>query len=284
MRMKCHLTVAALMALSVPAYGQTVLAAGDLGNCTVTTDTAVGNLIRSQSGTFLALGDLAYTDGTKAQFASCYDQPYSGLKPRTRPVPGNHEYKTSGASGYFDYFGAAAHGPRGYYAYDLGDWRVYALNSGCRGTIYACFSATQMRWLQADLASTQQRCKLAYMHHPRWSSGLNGNAAAARAFQALYDGQVSVVLAGHDHHYERFAPMTPSGARSDARGVRQFVVGTGGTNIHPTPHKPRPNSQAIGTKHGVLKLELGATSYSWHFMPISGKSTDSGSSSCVGAA
>jgi len=273
--------VVTMMVLSAPVYGQTLLAAGDIGNCSVTTDTQVGNLIRSQAGTFLALGDLAYNDGTAAQFNTCYDQPYAGLKPRTKPVPGNHDYNTPGAAGYFGYFGAVANGPRGYYAYNVGEWRVYALNTGC-SIGGACFGSAQLTWLRADLAASPQRCKLAYMHHPRWSSGAhgNGNSATARAFQALYDGRVSVVLAGHDHHYERFAPQTPSGSRSDTRGVRQFVVGTGGTTLRATT-RVGTNSQSRAARHGVLRLQLGAASYSWQFLPISGSAGDTGSAACV---
>lgn len=255
--------------------------AGDIANCSRTQDEATAELLDNIPGTVFTLGDNAYPDGTLAQFNDCYEPSWGRHKSRTKPVPGNHDYHVSGAAGYFDYFGSAA-GDRskGYYSYDLGAWHIIALNS----EIAQGAGSAQEQWLRADLAANPNVCTLAYWHHPRFSSGRHGNSTASQAlWQALYEYGADVVLNGHDHTYERFAPQNPSG-QADPNGIREFVVGTGGAGLYPFP-TIQPNSEVRNnTAHGVLKLTLHSTSYDWQFVPIAGLTfTDSGTGNCVGS-
>jgi len=226
--------------------------------------------------TVFTAGDNAYENGSTTDYASYYDPTWGRLKTITKPVPGNHEYQTAGAAGYYGYFGSAAGDPaKGYYAYDLGAWRLYALNS----ELPHGAGSTQELWLRADLAAhTSTACVAAYWHRPRFSSGSHGSDSSFSAFwQALYDYNAEVVLAGHDHNYQRFAPQNASGARDDARGLREFVVGTGGAGFY-SFSTPIANTEAWNAStHGVLKLTLHATSYDFQFVPIAGQTyTDSG--------
>jgi fibronectin type 3 domain-containing protein len=216
------------------------------------------------------------------------------VKSITRPAIGNHEYLTSGAAGYFDYFngtgnfsGPAGDRDRGYYSFDVGTWHLIALNTSDHCTIVACSAGSpQETWLKADLAAHPNYCTLAYWHHPFFSSGHDGNLTAMQPlFQALYNADADIVLGGHAHNYERFAPQNPSAQLDTARGIRQFVVGVGGaffTSLGTT----KPNSQVRqNNTYGVLKLTLHPTSYDWQFVPEAGKTfTDSGSASCHGSA
>ena len=228
------------------------------------------------------LGDNQYPNGELASFQASFDRTWGRLKAAIRPSPGNHEYYTSGAAGYFDYFGAAA-GDRskGYYSYDLGAWHVIALNSNC-GAVPCGAGSQQLAWLQADLARNPRACVLAYWHHPRFSSGSHGDAAAMQPiWQTLADAGADVVLAGHDHNYERFSPLNAAGAVDHARGMREFVVGTGGKSRRPTG-SPRAGSEVRdSSSFGVLALTLGPTGYAWRFVPEQGASfTDAGSDAC----
>ena len=256
--------------------------AGDISNCSRTQDEETAKLLDNISGTVFTLGDNVYPDGTASQFSDCYGPTWGRHKNRTRPSPGNHDYHTSGASGYYNYFGAAAGDPsKGYYSYNLGAWHIIALNS----EITQSAGSAQEQWLRADLAANPKTCTLAYWHKPRFSSGQHGNIAASQPlWQALYDYGADVILNGHDHTYERFAPQSPNGQADSSRGIRQFVVGTGGAGLYPFP-SIQPNSQVRNnTTYGVLKLTLHATSYDWQFIPIAGQIfTDSGSSNCVGS-
>lgn len=253
--------------------------AGDIADCTNSGDSLTANLLDSIPGTVFAAGDEAYPDGTSTDFANCYNPTWGRHKARTRPVPGNHEYSTSGAPGYYGYFGAAAGDPtKGYYSYDLGNWHIVALNSN----IAMNTGSPQEQWLVADLAASTKQCKLGYWHHPLFSSGREGSdTATQQLFQDLYNAGAEIVLVGHDHDYERFAPQTATGVADSVYGVREFVVGTGGAGLF-TLGTPLANSQVRndGTQ-GVLKLTLTSTGYSWQFMPIAGKTfTDAGTSSC----
>jgi hypothetical protein len=210
------------------------------------------------------------------------------------PVVGNHEYRTAGATGYFDYFngpgvfdGPAGPRDKGYYSYDLGTWHVVTLNSECSdpspGNPYAhdCDAGSaQEQWLRADLAAHPTRCTLAVWHHPLFSSGIEPrNNHVAPLFQALYDAGAELLLVGHDHGYERFAPMDAAGNRDGARGVRQIVVGTGGKN-HSNRVSTQPNSEVRGSTFGVLEVELRPTAYRWQFVSDDGKFTDAGANDC----
>jgi len=256
--------------------------AGDIAHCSRTQDEETAKLLDNISGTVFTLGDNVYPDGTASQFSDCYGPTWGRHKNRTKPVPGNHDYHVNGASAYYNYFGAAAGDPsKGYYSYNLGAWHIIALNSEVG---YQAGSA-QEQWLKADLAANQSVCTLAYFHHPRFSSGQHGNITRMQPFwQALYDDGADVIVNGHDHTYERFAPQNPNGQADSSRGIREFVVGTGGSGLYPIP-SIQPNSQVRNnTTYGVLKLTLHTTSYDWQFIPIAGQTfTDSSSSNCVGA-
>ncbi|MEO7840027.1 MAG: metallophosphoesterase, partial [Anaerolineales bacterium] len=256
--------------------------AGDIANCSKTEDEATAKLLDNISGTVFTLGDNAYPDGTASQFTDCYGPTWGRHKSRTKPVPGNHDYHVSGASAYYNYFGAAAGDPsKGYYSYNLGAWHIIALNS----EISHSAGSAQEKWLRADLAANPNVCTLAYWHKARFSSGQHGNITSTQTlWQALYDYGADVVLSGHDHTYERFAQQSPSGQADSARGIREFVVGTGGAGLYPFP-AIQPNSQVRNnTTYGVLKLTLHSSSYDWQFVPVAGQNfTDSGSSNCVGA-
>jgi hypothetical protein len=218
------------------------------------------------------------------EFRNCYDPTWGKYKKRTKPAVGNHEYHTTDARPYFDYFGARAGSPRrGYYSYDLKSWHVVVLNSNC-GQVGGCESGSpQGRWLRNDLQNNRSRCTVAYFHHPLQATGTNTPSPQVRPFWSmLHDRGADVILSGHAHRYERHAPMTPGGKRS-ANGIRQFVVGTGGADGGTEIHKSQtPNLQVVevGTP-GVLRLSLRADSYGWKFVPIAGKNfTDSGTDRC----
>jgi len=270
-----------------------VVGAGDIASCTSTGDEATAKLLGSISGTVFTAGDNAYTEGSLDQYNTCYGPSWGQFKARTMPAVGNHEYRTPGASGYFDYFGAAA-GERGkgYYSYNRGAWHIVALNSECNywatGFINGpsqCSSQQQadmIAWLKADLAANPTTCTLAYFHQPRFSSGFGGNNLSTQPiWDALYAAKADVVISGHDHNYERFARQTPSGALDTSRGIREFVVGTGGAS-HGGIGTIKANSQVRNTTtYGVLKLTLKSASYRWKFVPEAGKTfTDSGTTTC----
>lgn len=268
--------------------GTTILAAGDIASCSSTGDEATGALVNTLPGEILILGDLAYQDGTAAEFATCYDPSWGPYKARSHPAPGNHEYHTVGAAGYYAYFGAAAGDPtKGYYSFDLDTWHIIALNSNCAAVGGCNAGSPQELWLRNDLATHPAQCTLAYFHHARFSSGvLHGSNAAMQPFwQALYDYGADVVLVGHVHNYERFAPQTPAGAADGPYGIRQFVVGTGGRS-HYAFATPLANSEVRDdTAFGVLQMSLDVNSYTWDFTPASGYTfTDSGSDACHRAA
>jgi len=261
-----------------------LIGAGDIADCSdLAGAEATAKLLETSPGTVMALGDLAYPNGTPDDF-KCYHKTWGRVKDRTRPAVGNHEFHSTGASYYFQYFGSAAGDPKtGYYSYDLGAWHIVVLNSECQQVGGCEAGSSQEKWLRADLAAHPVGCTLAYFHKPRFSSGLNhGNDPEVGAFwQALYGYNAELILNGHDHDYERFAPQDPGGNADPKRGIREFVVGTGGKNhrefgIHKSNSEVR-NNHAFG----VLKLTLKTTGYDWKFIPEAGKTfTDSGSGSC----
>ena len=259
-----------------------LVGAGDIADCATVTDSATAALLDGIDGTVFAAGDNAYLFGSAADYTNCYEPTWGRHKARTRPAPGNHEYLSTGAAPYFAYFGPHA-GPagRGYYSYNVGAWHIISLNSN----IAVDPGSPQEQWLRADLAANQTLCTLAYWHHPYFSSGVHGNSVFMRPlFQALYDWGADVVVTGHDHDYEQFHRQNPDGI-ADANGIREFVVGTGGTELRAFD-VIKPNSAARDSAtHGVLKLTLHPTSYDWEFVPIAGETfTDVGSRPCVGTA
>ena len=232
-----------------------------------------------------ALGDHTYPVGTLAEFNDCYQPTWGRFRDRTLPTPGNHEYYTPGASGYYAYFGAtAAPEQGGYYSVQSGKWQLISLNSTLRGAAFD----TQLAWLKNELARRPALCTLAYWHHPRYSSGGHAdNVFMAPVWQVLADGGVELALAAHDHHYERFAPQDAHGVRDEARGMRQFVVGTGGAWLTPMRFAPDNSEVRNNVRHGVLRLDLFDDGYTWEFIAVVGESdgavasyADHGSAPC----
>jgi len=254
-----------------------LLAAGDIGLCGALGAAQTGEMLEGLEGTILAVGDLAYPHGSAEDFAACYDPVWGQHKSRTKPSPGNHEYETAAAQAYFDYWGAAA-GPAGlgYYSFKAGDWLVLSLNSNVP------FGSTtaQGQWIRSELTAHTARCTLAYFHHPLYSSGPNGdNARLAGLWQLLYDNGVDVIVSAHEHLYERYAPMSPDGQRNDTRGLRQFIVGTGGAGLY-SIQRLHPLSETHVIAHGLLKLTLAAQGYQWDFLQVNGATGDSGADVC----
>jgi len=251
--------------------------AGDIGFCDKNS-VATGALLDSIGGTVFTLGDNAYFQGTRQQYMNCYDPAWGRHKDRTYPVPGNHEYESPGAGPYYEYFGERAVSidtGQSYYSFPVGDWHAVALNSN----IAAGPGSAQAVWLRNDLAASRTKCTVAYWHHPLFTSGPNGDTVAMRElWQILYEANADLVLSAHEHFYERFAPQDPTGRPDTARGIRQFIAGTGGALLY-QPVSIHPNSEVRISAFGVLKLTLSADSYRWEFIPVSGQS-DSGSGVC----
>lgn len=240
-------------------------------------------LVRGRYATVLTLGDNQYESGSLSDFQAYFSPTWGRVKPSIKPAPGNHEYETRGAAGYYDYFGpVAGDRDKGYYSYDVGSWHIIALNSSCDDIGGCDTGSAQEMWLKADLAANSARCTLAYWHHPRFSSGdTHGSDSDYDAFwRALYADGADVVLNGHEHNYERFAPQNPSGV-ADSLGIRQFVAGTGGKS-HYGFGSPIANSQVRNSDtFGILQLTLRPRSYDWRFVPEAGKSfTDKGRWPC----
>ena len=263
-----------------PSAPQVFVGAGDIGSCQQTHDESTARALDTIPGTVFVLGDNAYPDGADSTYRNCFQPNWGRHKKRIRPVPGNHDYYQPGAAGYFQYFGVAANDPaRGYYSYDLGSWHIIALNS----TLDMRAGSPQEQWLRADLAAHPARCTLAYWHAPRFSSGVTHGSSPVSApmWQALYEAGADVVLSGHEHNYERFAPQAPDQTPDPARGIREFVAGTGGSGYYNFADTAVVNSEVRSTAHGVLRLTLYPDHYDWRFIPATGDTfTDSGSDIC----
>lgn len=276
------------------AAGDVILVgAGDISKCTNNNDEATAELLDGIAGTVFTLGDNVYDSGTATEFSTCYDPTWGRHKARTMPVSGNHEYETAGASGYYDYFNGAGQfsGPagdrdKGYYSYDAGEWwHVVVLNSECAQVGGCNAGSPQETWLRADLAANASKNVIAMWHKPRFSSALHGDEVLVQPlWQALYDYGAELVLSGHEHDYERFAPQTATGTPDSAFGIVEIVAGTGGAS-HYGFDTPEPNSLVRNdATYGVLKLTLHETSYDWQFVPIAGQTfTDSGTVAVHGA-
>jgi hypothetical protein len=267
------------VSLPAPSGDPVLVGAGDIASCGSSGAERTARLLDDIPGTVFTVGDNAYQSNKVHNPFPCYDKSWGRHKDRTRPVPGNHEYEGGYVDEYFDYFGRAA-GDRGkgYYSYDLGEWHIIALNTMVR----ASPSSPQGKWLANDLAKNSRFCTLAYFHHPRFSSGPNPvNGRAEVLWDALASAGVDVIVAGHDHLYERFAPMDPDGSRDDSTGMREFVVGTGGYSHYDFASNAENSEVRNNDTYGVLKLTLHDRSYDWQFVPVRGRHfTDNGSSSC----
>jgi acid phosphatase type 7 len=292
--MRIVLPLALMLALSSCPTSPTepepavMFAVGDIAACDSGGDETTANLMDTlianhPDAPIALLGDLAYNTGSSAEFNNCYAPSWGRFKSRSRPAVGNHEYETLNAAPYYAYFGANAGDPsKGYYSYEAGAWHVVVLNSNC-AVIGGCEAGSaQEQWLRADLSAHPVRCTLAYWHHPLFSSGIHGNNVFTHdLWQALMDANADLVLVGHDHHYERFAPQDANGTLDAIKGIREIIVGTGGKTLRPVT-QTIPNSEASNSATlGVLKLNLFADRYDWRFVPEPGASfTDSGTTNC----
>jgi hypothetical protein len=258
------------LSLLAPAKPATLVAAGDIASCRSTGDSATAALVATIPGTVAVLGDAVYERGTATEFARCYGPTWGRFRARTKPALGNHEYYTAGAAGALSYWRIPR---RGYYSYELGAWHVVVLNSNCAPAGGCGRGSPQQRWLEADLAAHPTRCTLAYWHHPRWSSGFHGSDVTMNdLWNTLARAGADVVLAGHDHDYERFAPIA---------GIRSFVVGTGGRSHYPILARLAGSEIVDWRTFGVLRLTLRAESFDWRFVPVAGATfTDAGSARC----
>ena len=265
--------------------GVVLVGAGDIANCEIAGGSgarATAALLDRFPGTVFTVGDHAYPAGAAAQFRDCYDPSWGRHRARTRPAPGNHDYLTANAKAYFDYFGDSA-GPdrRGYYSYTLGTWHIVSMSS----SIPADRRSPQIEWLRSDLRDHPAQCTLAYWHVPVFSSGPHGSEPEAahmqEAWRVLYEFGADVVINGHDHDYERFAPQDPKG-KANPNGIREFVVGTGGGGLYEF-QRIRSNSEVRSNRsYGVLVLTLGATDYSWEFVSGAGAPFhDAGTARCT---
>jgi hypothetical protein len=273
----------------IPGKGIAVYAAGDIAECgklpphdsgaAKTAEVITANLAQDQAAVVLTLGDNSYPLGVPAEFTDCYHPTWGQFKTRTHPSSGNHEYYTPSANGYFNYFGAAAGpAPAFYYSFDLGKWHLLSLNSNLKGDA----RLAELAWIKSDLAQHNTRCTLAYWHHPLFSSGGHGNNADMREFWlALEAAHADIVLNGHDHDYERFAPQDDNGQSDEAHGIREFVVGTGGAKLTRLFLRKANSEFADSSTHGILKLVLKDAGYEWEFLPVAGGTlTDRGAALC----
>jgi hypothetical protein len=264
----------------------TIVAAGDIAQCygapaAGSAAARTASLVAPQDAVVLTLGDHAYENGTPAEFADCFNPTWGAFKARIHPSPGNHDYNTAGAEGYFGYFGAQAGPDRlGYYSFDYGGWHFISLNS----LVDVSAASEQYRWLKADLAqSGDSLCTIAYWHFPAFNSGATyGSILAMRPFfEALQTAGVEMVLSGHEHIYERFAPQRADGTLDPARGVRQFVVGTGGHELNAIGSVVANSEFRYNAGWGVLRLTLGQGNFAWQFVPVGGGAPlDAGTGTC----
>jgi Calcineurin-like phosphoesterase/RTX calcium-binding nonapeptide repeat (4 copies) len=259
---------------AAPTQTFVVAVAGDIASEASGDEETAALLDRIAPAVVLTTGDNAYPDGALSEFQAYYEPTWGRHRARTRPSPGNHDYHTQGASGYFAYFGARAPGP--YYSFDLGSWHLISLNS----EISMDEGSAQYRWLQSDLAASDARCTLAYWHKPRFVAGRYDDFTfTTPIWRLLYAAKAEVVLNGHDHNYQRYGPSSPDGAPAPVRGLREFVVGTGGRSLYGLSHDPRREAGQARVI-GVLQLTLRASAYDWSFVPVSGGYSDAGSGAC----
>jgi acid phosphatase type 7 len=271
-----------------------VVAAGDIATCPGGRQEETAMLVEALSPDLvLTLGDQAYPNGSLDDFLDCYDPSWGRFRSITRPAPGNHEYHAPHAGPYYAYFcGGSGRPLEGRASFDIGAWHIISLNSVCGGDIDLQSSVSddfggcgpdspQARWLKADLAAHPAACTLAFWHHPRFSSGSHGNADfMTPLWQILEDAGADLVLSGHVHAYERFAPMAADGSIDRARGMRSFVVGTGGAKLHELGHPLAGQELQHDSSHGVLRLELRERGYAWSFISVDGSFSEEGEAPC----
>lgn len=265
----------------------TVYSAGDIADCRTpqkaAQSAATAKLLETEiaqnpSAFILTLGDHTYPVGLPEEFETCYESSWGKFKDRTYPAPGNHEYYSPSAYGYFQYFGnAAGSQQQPYYSFNKGNWHFIALDSNLKEEQ----QQAQLDWLKQDLDNNRSGCTLAFWHHPLYSSGLHGNNSVMKtAWKMLMDAKADLVLAAHDHSYERFAPQNDAGEKVE-QGIRSIIVGTGGASLKPVFWKKQHSEVLDAKTHGILKLNLKKQSYTWEFLPVKGSEfTDKGSAVC----
>lgn len=271
-------TEGALAGPPSPGDSVIVLAAGDIADCRTPGDEATASMLDTLSGMILALGDNAYVNGSESEYRDCYASTWGRHLERTWAAPGNHDYNTSGAAAYYAYYGGHA-GPqgRGYYSFDAGPWHVVMLNTN----VAMLPGSAQEEWLRADLAEHPATCTIAVLHHPRFSSSMHGsNASVVPLWRALHEAGTDVVLSGHDHVYERFLRMTPDRRADPERGIRSFVVGTGGARHYRFLRRAPGSAFRLDQAWGVLRLTLREDRYEWEFLATDGRVLDHGGEAC----
>jgi 3',5'-cyclic AMP phosphodiesterase CpdA len=253
-----------------------VAAVGDIGLCGSPAVEQTARLVDAIEGQVLLAGDLAYSQGSMVDYLRCFDPLWGEFRRRWRPAPGNHEYETPGAAGYFQYFGAiAGNGGRSFYAFRAGDWQVLMLDSNVPTGV----GSAQYEFVRSELSGSNSPCTMAVWHHPLFSSGPNGPNGYLRDLWTLLDERgADVIVNGHDHLYERFGKQDVDG-RSDVNGIREFIAGTGGAQLYDFM-RITPNSQVRIKSHGILRLTLSPSGYEWAFVDVAGGITDSGGDSC----
>jgi len=263
--------------------GEIFIGAGDVSFCDSNGDQLTGKILDRFPGTVFMVGDASNNTGRTEEYTNCFDRAWGRFKPRMKPAIGNHDYITDTGRNFFDYFGAlAGERDKGYYSYDLGAWHIIVLNSQC-GAADCAAGSLQEKWLRKDLAAHPAQCTLAYWHAPTFSSGIDANEPRTLPlYDDLFHAHVDVLLTGHQHHYERFIPQDENANPDPERGIREFIVGTGGAWTDPVRVPPLRNSQVIFTDtFGVLKLQLYPGWYTWQFIPVPGKPrSDWGSDTC----
>ncbi len=264
-----------------------LVGAGDIAGCDsvgdeITAKLVVGVLTQNPGANVFTLGDNVYPNGTSQEFSDCYNPSWGSFKARTHPVPGNHDYNTPNATGYYEYYGAKAGDPsKGYYSYNFGAWHIVVVNSNCAAIGGCETGSSQEKWLQNDLKTSPSKCQILMWHHPRFSSGPHGNADFMQdIWKAAIENDVELVLNGHDHTYERFVPMNAAG-EPDVNGTTQIVVGSGGISHYAFVGQKPNRASANADTYGVLKFELAASSYKFEFLHEPGKTfTDAGVGTC----
>jgi len=262
-----------------PLTGQTVVAlgVGDIGMCNQPGVAQTARLVAGLEGMLLLAGDIAYLHGSAADFRNCFNPEWGRFRSRWHPVPGNHEYETPGAAGYFDYFGAAAGEDRtGYYSFMAGDWLILMLNSN----IPAGRNSAQWEFVRAELNAQRTPCTMAVWHHPLFTSGPNGPNPFMRDMWALLEtAKVELILNGHDHLYERFARQMSDGRADPALGIRQLTAGTGGAELYRFVRAAQNSEERI-MEFGVVRLTLRPAQVDWEFLNLSGTAVDRGLDTC----
>jgi acid phosphatase type 7 len=266
-----------------PSGDPVLVGAGDIARCDGNGDEETARLLDRIPGDVFTAGDNAYESGTAEEFARCYDPTWGRHKARTYPTPGNHDHETDGLAGYLGYFGeGVGTADEPWYSFDLGLWHVVMLDSMCEAVPGGCGrDSPQVEWLREDLAANPARCTLAIWHHPRFSSGVHGDDPDVGPFwDVLHEAGADLIVNGHDHDYERFAPQAPDGTADPERGIRQFVVGTGGATLRDFPRTAANSELRANVSHGVIALTLRPTGYAWEFVPTEGRISDRGAAAC----